>query len=141
LQTRKTKRTTKRRKKRKVVTNRRSVAISFTIALILSSSALIARSDSKPHLHDPFALLFGTIFGPDGHTLYGVRITIRRSDQKKPKWELTSDHQGEFAQRVPAGKADYIITADVKAQKGQPKPELTVHVENDERKDFALHLK
>ena len=122
-------------------TNRRSVAILLAIALILSSSALVARSDSKSHLHDPYALLFGTIFGPDGHTLYGVRITIRRSDQKKPKWELTSDHQGEFAQRVPAGKADYIITADVKTPKGQPKPELTVHVDNDERKDFALHLK
>ena len=52
-----------------------------------------------------------------------------------------SDHQGEFAQRVPAGKADYIISADVKIPKGEPKPELTVHVDNDERKDFVLRLK
>ena len=56
----------------------------------------------------------------------------------KAKWELISNHQGEFAQRVPAGKADYIITADVKQN---PKPELTVHVDNDERKDFVLHMK
>ena len=124
-----------------MATNRHPAAAALAIALLLTHSAFAARSDSKSHARDPYALLFGTLFGPDNHPLYGVKITIRRSDQKKPKWELISNHEGEFAQRVPAGKADYIITAEVKAQKGQPKPELTVHVDNDERKDFALHLK
>ena len=122
-------------------TNYRLPAIPLVIALILSAGPLAARPDSKPHLHDPYALLFGTLFGPDDRPVYGVRITIRRADQKKPKWELWSNHEGEFAQRVPAGKADYIVTAEVKTPKGQPKPELTVHIDNDERKDFALHLK
>lgn len=133
--------TKKKRKKRRVAINPRSIALPLAIALIMSAIPISARSDSKSHLHDPYALLSGTLFGPDGHAVYGVRITIRRSDQKKPKWELWSDHQGEFAQRVPAGKADYIITAEVKTPKGQPKPELTVHIENEERKDFVLHLK
>lgn len=121
--------------------NPRAIALPLAIALMLLAIPLAGHDDSKPHLHDPYALLFGTLFSPDGHPVYGVRITIRRSDQKKPKWELWSDHQGEFAQRVPAGKADYIITADVKTLKGQPKPALTVHIDNEERKDFVLHLK
>jgi hypothetical protein len=124
-----------------VPTSRRLRAIPLAIAVILSAGTLAARSDSKPHLHDPYALLFGTLFGPDDRPVYGVKITIRRADQKKPKWELLSNHEGEFAQRVPAGKADYIITAEVKTSKGQSKPELTIHVDNDERKDFVLHLK
>jgi hypothetical protein len=124
-----------------VPTSHRLRAIPLAIAVILSAGTLAARPDSKPHLHDPYALLFGTLFGPDDRPVYGVRITIRRADQKKPKWELLSNHEGEFAQRVPAGKADYIITAEVKTAKGQSKPELTVHIDNDERKDFTLHLK
>jgi hypothetical protein len=129
------------RKKKTVITDRRRWAGALAITLLLAASPIGAISDSKSHLHDPYALLFGTVFGPDGRTAYGVKITIRRANQKKPKWELVSDHQGEFAQRVPAGKADYIVTADVKTPKGQPRPELTIHVDNDERKDFALHLK
>lgn len=117
---------------------RYAVVVGLTVLVLTSYSAA---GDSKLHPRDPYALLFGTVYGPDDHPLYGVKILIRRVDQKKPKWELVSDHQGEFAQRVPAGKADYIITAEVKGPKNQPKPELTVHVENDERKDFALRLK
>ena len=124
-----------------MVIKRDRLAVALAIALILTASAAGFRSESRSHLHDPYALLFGTLFGPDDRPLYGIKITIRRTDQKKPKWEVFSNREGEFAQRVPAGKADYIITADVKTPKGQPKPELTVHVDSDERKDFALHLK
>ncbi len=94
----------------------------------------------------PYALIFGTVWDPEGHPLYGVKVKIRRADQKKAHWELYSDHRGEFAQRVPAGKADYLIQADVKGYKLpsgkhlQPGPEVTVHIENDERSDVGLHL-
>ena len=108
------------------------------MACMLATLCLPAAADSKQHEREPYAVLFGTLYGPDERPAYGVKIKIRRADQKKPKWELISNHQGEFAQRVPAGKADYIITADVKQN---PKPELTVHVDNDERKDFVLHMK
>lgn len=123
-----------------MITDRRRFTGLLGVFVLLVGGSWIA-ADSQSNARDPYALLFGTVFGPDQHPLYGIKITIRRADQKKPKWELMSDHQGEFAQRVPAGKADYIITADVKTPKSQPKPELTVHVDNDERKDFALHLK
>jgi len=95
----------------------------------------------------PYALLYGTVFGPDQRAVYGVRVKIRRGDEKKARWELYSDHSGEFAQRVPAGKADYVIWADLSGYKSldgkrlQPGPEVTIHIENDERANLSLHLK
>jgi hypothetical protein len=73
-------------------------------------------------------------------------VKIRRPKDKKPKWELYSDHMGEFAQRVPAGESDYILSADLKGLKtadGRPlrlAQEVTVHIYNDEREDTGLHL-
>lgn len=121
-----------------MTTNRRRAAAFLATAFLVAAQCFLTAADSKRHERDPYALLFGTLYGPDERPAYGVKIKIRRADQKKAKWELMSNHQGEFAQRVPAGKADYIITADVK---GNPKAELTVHVENDERKDFVLRMK
>ncbi len=88
----------------------------------------------------PYALIYGTVYGPDKRGLYGVKVKIRRADEKKAKWELYSDQRGEFAQRVPAGEADYIVWADVKTHKDAPPPEVKVHIENDERQDIGLHL-
>jgi len=95
----------------------------------------------------PYALIYGTVFGPDGFTVYGVRIKIRSVNEKKPRWELYSDHGGEFAQRVPAGQVDYVIWADLKGfklpdgKKLHAGQEVTVHIQNDERADISLHLK
>jgi hypothetical protein len=94
----------------------------------------------------PYALIFGTVWDPDGHPLYGVKVKIRRANEKKIRWELYSNHTGEFAQRVPVGKADYIVWADVKGYKLpsgrrlKPGPEVTVHIDDDERSDVGLHL-
>jgi hypothetical protein len=95
---------------------------------------------------DPYALIFGTVWGPDNRAAYGITVKIRRVTDKKPKWEVYSDHAGEFAQRVPAGKADYVVWADLKHVKtadGQAlhlAQEVDVHVEYDERVDIGLHL-
>lgn len=96
--------------------------------------------------NQPYALIFGTVWGPDDHPVYGVPVKIRRSRDKKAKWELSSDHHGEFAQRVPAGAADYIVWADLKGVKTADGKalrlvqEVALHVENDERVDMSLHL-
>ncbi len=95
---------------------------------------------------DPYALIFGTVWGPDNHAVYGVKVRIRRVPDKKPKWELYSDHAGEFAQRVAAGKNDYVVGADLKGVKTTAGhrlhlvEEVPVHVEYDERVDIGLHL-
>jgi hypothetical protein len=94
----------------------------------------------------PYALIFGTVWDPDGHPVYGVKVKIRRADEKKARWELYSDHSGEFAQRVPVGKADYVVWADVKGyklssgKKVNGGVEVPVHIDDDERSDIGLHL-
>lgn len=94
----------------------------------------------------PYALIFGTVWGPDNRPVYGIPIKIRRSNEHKNRWQLVSDHSGEFAQRVPAGKQDYIVTADLKGLKsvdGKPlqAEQVSVHVDYDERADISVHLK
>ncbi len=94
----------------------------------------------------PYALIFGTVWGPDNQPVYGVKVKIRRAKDKKPKWEVYSDHHGEFAQRVPPGDSDYILTADLKGVKLTDgtqlrlPQEVTVHIYGEEREDTGLHL-
>ncbi|MGH9603801.1 MAG: carboxypeptidase-like regulatory domain-containing protein, partial [Terriglobales bacterium] len=109
--------------------------LALALLLVLAAAGLGAAPPPEKEKEKPYALIFGTVFGPDARGVAGVRVKIRRSDQKKAKWELYSDRRGEFAQRVPAGKADYVIWADLKGPKDQPRQEVTVHVENDERVD------
>lgn len=76
-----------------------------------------------------------------------VKVKIRRADDKKARWERYSNRRGEFEVVLPAGKQDYVIWADTKGYKLpdgkhlQVSPEVTVHVENNEREDTGLHLK
>jgi hypothetical protein len=99
-----------------------------------------AAGQSATHTSQDYALIYGTVWSPDNRPIAGVPIKIRRASDKKPKWELVSDHNGEFAQRVPAGGADYVIQADLKMRKGQAKPEIKVHIDDNERKDVGIHL-
>jgi hypothetical protein len=126
---------------------------SLGLLLVFTSAALgphvlpsVAATPQKLKPTDPYALIFGTVWGPDNHPAYGITVKIRRVPDKKPKWELYSDHSGEFAQRIAAGKADYVVWADLKGVKtsdGHPlhlAEEVPVHVEYDERVDIGLHL-
>jgi len=125
----------------------------LTIASISLSLAGLgwSRLGATPPQHRkdaPYALIFGTVWGPDNRPVYGVTVRIRRATDKpkKTRWEVYSDHHGEFAQRVPAGEADYILSANVKGIKGPDgRPlhlaqEVTVHIYDEEREDTGLHL-
>lgn len=110
------------------------------------ATANAAPTSKKLKPTDPYALIFGTVWGPDNRPVYGIKVTIRQLPKKKPEWELYSDHAGEFAQRVAAGKADYVVGADLKGVKtadGHPlhlAEEVNVHIDYDERVDIGLHL-
>jgi hypothetical protein len=118
-------------------------ALLFLVPAFSFHDGLVAAEKSKP-----YALIAGTVWGPDDRPVYGVPVKIRRGKDKpsKVRWEVYSDHMGEFAQRVPAGESDYILSADLKGFKpadGKPLhlvQEVTVHVYNDERQDVGLHL-
>ena len=149
------KKTKKRWRKTKTVTTPRfrlgphsarfySLAFLLIVLVVLDSSPSSAQHHAKPE--KPYAVIFGTVWGPDDHPIYGVTVKIRPAKRKKAKWEVYSDHHGEFAQRVPAGESDYILWADLKGYKpadGKPLrlvQEVTVHVYDDEREDTGLHL-
>jgi hypothetical protein len=122
----------------------------FLVFVLVSASPLSAQEATKPSDQNkkapkPYALIFGTVFDPAGHSVFGVKIKVRRngSGDKHTRWELISDHHGEFAVRVPAGKAEYAVTTDFKRSKDLPygpAPERVVAVQNDERVDISLHL-
>ncbi len=107
------------------------------------TDSLLAAQKEK---EKPYAVIVGTVWGPDDRPVYGVPVLIRRAKDKKPKWQVYSDHHGEFAQRLPAGESDYILTADLKHVKtadGKPlhlAQEVRVHIYGEEREDTGLHL-
>jgi len=112
------------------------LALPLFLMVLLLSTAPAQQLDPK----QPYSLIFGTVYGPDNFPAANVLIKIRRADQKKAKWELVSDRRGEFAQRFPAGAADYIITTHVDKKYAVENKEVKVHIDNDERQDVALHL-
>ena len=125
------------------------LAICVLLALLPSG---VAASKEKPKKEKPYALIFGTAYGPNDRPLYGVNVTIRPEKKKHPTWDLISDHRGEFAQRVPAGTNDYVVHGEAEyapvGDDGKPqlskkvrlKGETRVHVDNEERRDISLHL-
>jgi hypothetical protein len=145
----------KRKKKAKMRTPRRWPLLRSSVEFLLLLAVLPQLFPAPAHCaafqkrlkpNDPYALIVGTVWGPDDHAIYGIRVKIRRAQDKKAKWELSSDHNGEFAQRLPAGEADYIVWADLKGVKTTDGKalhlvkEVPVHVDNDERIDIGLHL-
>ena len=105
-----------------------------------------AQARERPKPKD-YALIVGTVWGPDDRPVPGVKVKIRRAGEKKARWQAYSNHRGEFQQRLPVGKQDYVIWADTKGYKPpdgkhlQPGTEVTVRIENNERADTGLHLK
>ncbi len=129
------------------LTSQKIFAIGLIAASLVGFSSNLATAQQvKPG--QPYGLIFGTVWGPDNRPVYGVTVKIRRATDKpkKTRWEVYSDHHGEFAQRVPAGEADYILSANLKGVKGPDgRPlrlpeEVKVHIYNDEREDTGLHL-
>jgi hypothetical protein len=124
------------------------IALASLALTLLSASPACADDKSKPK---PYAVIFGTAYGPDDRPIYGVRVTIHPEGRKHPTWELQSDHRGEFAQRVPPGPGDYVASGVVEiipVENGKPhkskKKRLTgqakIHVAGEEERDFTLHL-
>ena len=109
-------------------------------ASVLAVFLLLAAGFGGDKHKEPYALLFGTVVDANGRSVSGVVVKIRRASEKKAKWELYSNSTGEFAQRLPAGKMDYVVWVDLKHKADAEKTAVTVHFQNDERQDILLHL-
>src|SRR5579859_2707249 len=93
----------KRRKLKTVITPRvrvsrrishRLASAALLLALLLSALAVPLRLAAEPKSKDkdknkdkPYALIIGTVWGPDDRPVYGVKVKLRRAKDKKPKWE------------------------------------------------------
>lgn len=119
------------------------LAAAGALLALCPGEAAHGQSREAKKAREPYALIFGTVWDADGRAVHGVPVKMRRADQKRARWHLVSDRRGEFAQRVPAGEAEYIIWAELPRRRGQeppPRPEVRVRIEYDERVDISLRL-
>ncbi|HEY6129096.1 MAG TPA: carboxypeptidase-like regulatory domain-containing protein [Candidatus Acidoferrum sp.] len=102
-----------------------------------------AESSSKPNSnqstsrHSNDFLVRGTVFTQDGFALPGAELRIRRSAEKKYRWQTVSNSRGDFAVRVKMG-TDYEVTVRAK---GFSEQSLPVDAKTGDRfKDLVFRL-
>ena len=71
-----------------------------------SQSSTLDKAQKQKYSHANDFLIIGTVFDPKGFAFPGVELRIRRSNEKKYRWDTYTNSRGEFAVRVPQG-ADY----------------------------------
>jgi hypothetical protein len=119
-------RTTRRRKR---------TGSRLLLAVCLCAAICLGAGKKKT---EPGAVVAGTVFRDPGFSLPGATVTlIPKTDSKAKKQQAVSDARGEFAFRVPATPADYIVKASLKGFHPQVK-EATVGAEG--RTDVTLTL-
>ncbi|MGB7848150.1 MAG: carboxypeptidase-like regulatory domain-containing protein [Candidatus Acidiferrum sp.] len=72
-----------------------------------SSSSSSSKTKNKPL---PSFLIIGTVFDEKAFSLTGVQVRIRRSGEKKFRWETYTNSRGEFAVRVPPGYGYEVVS-------------------------------
>jgi hypothetical protein len=88
--------------------------VCLSVAASPAKPAAARQSSGRSHAHD--YVIFVTVFTDRSFALYGAHLRVRRSDEKKFRWEAMSDHQGELAFRVPEG-AEYEMTVEARGFK------------------------
>jgi Carboxypeptidase regulatory-like domain len=96
------------------------------------SESSSARKSKHSHADD--LVIRGTVFSERGLALPGVKLRVRKADQKKSHWETYTNSRGEFAVRVPKGP-DYEIAAE---SKGFAKQSQAINGQSEE--NVILHM-
>ena len=92
------------------------------------SSSAKAKKPRYSHAND--FLIVGTVFDPKGYAFPGVRLKIRRSTEKKFRWDDFTNSRGDFAVRVPKG-SEYEMVVHAKGFADQTR-ELDTKTGQDE---------
>jgi len=104
-----------------------------------STPAGSSSSKSKPHYsHANDFLVRGTVYNEKALSFPGAQLRIRRSGEKKFRWESYTNSRGEFAMRVPQG-ADYELVVHVKGYVDQARP-INAKEGNDGSFIFRMEL-
>jgi hypothetical protein len=111
-----------------------TLALSAFLAATAFSAAAAARDQQNKHAHD--FLIYVTVFTDQGFSLPGAQVRVRRTSEKKWRWDSISDARGEFAIRVPEGDQYEMI---IQAKGFQP---LTREIDAREgnRDDFYVQM-
>ena len=72
-------------------------------------------------IHSNDFLVRGTVFTQEGLALPGAELRIRRTSEKKFRWQTISNSRGDFAIRVKMG-ANYEVTIRAKGYQEQSLP-------------------
>jgi Carboxypeptidase regulatory-like domain len=83
-----------------------------------ASSTSSSSSSTKKNKPIPSFLIIGTVFDEKGLSFPGVHVRIRRTGEKKFRWDTTTNSRGEFAVRVPPGY-DYQVVSHMKKYEDQ----------------------
>jgi hypothetical protein len=86
--------------------------------------------------HARVFVIFATVFTDQGFAFSGARARVRRTDQKKYRWEGVSDHQGEVAFRVPPG-AEYELTIEARGFKPETRK---IDAREDNQADLTIRM-
>jgi len=134
--------TKKRTKKRTTGSSSRFVAVAALLTL-LSVHALSGKKKEKPAA-ESFAVIAGTTYRPPGLSLPGARVRVRpeptadASQAKKLKGaEVVTDSRGEFAIRVPAVPAKWVVNVQASGYQPQSK---SVATEGEQRLELSFVL-
>jgi hypothetical protein len=87
----------------------------------------------------PFFLIMGTVFNENALAFPGVEVRIRRTDEKKFRWEGLSNSRGEFAVRVPDGY-DYSLLIRVKHYQDETREITTKAGDAQQRVTIRMQL-
>jgi Carboxypeptidase regulatory-like domain len=74
-----------------------------------SASSSSSSSGNKHGKHANDFLVIGTVFTDKAYALPGAKLRVRRSSEKKFRWETYTNSRGEFAFRVPQGDEYEIV--------------------------------
>jgi hypothetical protein len=113
----------------------------FLLAVIWTAGAISApaaagstSAQANSHAHD--FVIFATVFTDQGFTLTGARVRVRRSDEKKFRWEAVSDRRGELGIRVKQG-AEYELAVEAHGFKSQMSK---VDAREGDREELTLQM-
>jgi hypothetical protein len=108
----------------------------FCVAGAATVFAPAGAAQNSSGSHARVFVIFATVLNDRGFALTGARARVRRSEEKKFRWEGMSDHQGEVAFRVPPG-AEYELTIEARGFKTETRK---VDAREDNQADLTIRL-
>jgi hypothetical protein len=121
----------------------RIISLLISLLTLAAASILPALGDKKKDAAEPYVLLAGTVFQESGFALPNAEVVViqdpapETKHSKVKKMQALSDSRGEFAIRLPAGNAHYLLKVSAKGFRDEEKP---VTVQGEDRLDVTIQL-